>query len=149
MYAARTIVDLASELEGILFGLLAVNASLKGHIKEAESCGRCFPPANCFLGCPQASLTHVSAVLAAPAAPLPKKVDTLSVEVGSIRSTETSREVVKKVMERVSPTLNARAYDIKPISWVERLYARRLWLKRKNDCQRKVRGNSRQAGPKG
>lgn len=59
---------------------------------------------------------HVPAVMFAMAAPMPKTVKTWSVVVRNNYSTETPREVVEKVVERMGSRLGVRVCEIELIT---------------------------------
>lgn len=69
-----------------------------------------------LVGLPPTGSTRVSAAVAAPAAPLPKPVETWSIGVRSNNCSENPREVVRKVVNQKGPTLDVQVREIKCIS---------------------------------
>lgn len=99
----------------IFFALVAENAGLRGHVEELEKSSACFTCATGLGVATPTTLVPPPVVTAARTVVTPMPVETWSTFVRSKNTADTLKEVVKKVVEQVGPTLDVRVHGVKPI----------------------------------
>nr|AMS38360.1 hypothetical protein [Bactrocera tryoni] len=114
---AKGLMELASKYEALLMTVITENAHLRGQVDALRgSCGG-------HSSTPSRSMPAPSAPMPAPPAPVldaitpvtPKPVETWSVVVRSKGPATSSKEVIKKVVKEVGPSLGVRVHEVRPI----------------------------------